>query len=137
MCIAKVNFSSLHCDNSMASKRARKAPVWTYMEQVSPDTTVCLVCKDTLKYNGNTSSMTKHLRTKHPLEYADMSIKIAPCIDGCIRYLFGGRQEDELCNITIRLHCPACLPREEATVESCSLDERERDSKVAYLNRLW
>ncbi|XP_045104974.1 E3 SUMO-protein ligase ZBED1-like [Portunus trituberculatus] len=56
----------------MATKRSRKAPVWTYMDQVEPNTVVCLVCKDTLKYTGGTSSMMKHIRTKHPLEYADL-----------------------------------------------------------------
>lgn len=72
----------LNLDKMMASKRARKAPVWTYMEQISPDTTVCLVCKDKLKYNGNTSSMTKHLRTKHPLEYAEMREESVPAAAG-------------------------------------------------------
>lgn len=42
------------------------------MEQTMPDKVVCLVCKDCLKYNGNTSNMIKHLRTKHPLDYAEM-----------------------------------------------------------------
>ena len=56
----------------MASKRNRRAPVWTYMEQTMPDKVMCLVCKDSLKYNGNTSNMIKHIRTKHPIEYTDM-----------------------------------------------------------------
>lgn len=64
--------------SEMASKRARKAPVWTYMDQISPDTIVCLVCKDKLKYNRNTSSMIKHLRTRHPLEYVEMREESEP-----------------------------------------------------------
>ena len=42
------------------------------MEQTSSDYVVCLVCKDSLKYSGSTSNMMKHLRTRHPLEYAEL-----------------------------------------------------------------
>ncbi|MPC07635.1 hypothetical protein E2C01_000199 [Portunus trituberculatus] len=58
----------------MASKRNRIAPVWSYMEQSSSDavTVTCLVCKDALKFCGGTSSMLKHLHTRHPIEYAEL-----------------------------------------------------------------
>lgn len=47
--------------------------MWAYMERVEgADTVVCLVCKDSLKYSGSTSTMMKHLRVKHPLEYAEL-----------------------------------------------------------------
>lgn len=60
------------------SKRSRKAPVWTYMEKTGPDITVCLICKDSLKYCGNTSNMTKHIRTRHPIEFAQMQEDTTP-----------------------------------------------------------
>ena len=57
----------------MASKRGRKAPVWTFMEQTTPNSVTCLVCKDTLKYSGgSTSNLIKHIRGRHPLEYAEL-----------------------------------------------------------------
>ena len=57
----------------MASKRNRTAPVWSYMEQTSSDSVTCLVCKDALKFcGGSTSSMMKHLRTRHPIEYNEL-----------------------------------------------------------------
>ena len=58
--------------NIMTPKRGRKAPVWTYMEKTDPETVVCLICKDTFKYSGSTSSMMKHIRSKHALEYAEL-----------------------------------------------------------------
>ena len=57
----------------MASKRGRTAPIWNYMELSESDVTVCLTCKDTFKYTGSTTSnLIKHIRTKHPLEYAEL-----------------------------------------------------------------
>lgn len=55
----------------MAAKRGRNAPIWDYMELSTPEQAVCLVCKDTFKFNGSTTSnLIKHLRVKHPIEYA-------------------------------------------------------------------
>ena len=57
----------------MASKRGKKAPVWNFMEQTSPNTIACLTCKDALKYSGgSTSNLIKHIRGRHPLEYAEL-----------------------------------------------------------------
>ena len=57
----------------MASKRGRSAPIWNYMELTKPDVATCLTCKDTFKYRASTTSnLIKHLRTKHPLDYAEM-----------------------------------------------------------------
>lgn len=54
-------------------KRGHKAPVWTYMEKLEAEGLIlCLICKDKLKYTGGTSNMNKHLRTRHPLEFAEM-----------------------------------------------------------------
>lgn len=43
-----------------------------YMDNIDAYSVVCLVCKDTLKYSGGTSSMIKHIRTKHPLGYVEL-----------------------------------------------------------------
>lgn len=57
----------------MASKRGRKAPVWNFMEQTTPNSETCLVCKDTLKYSGgSTLNLIKHIRGRQPLEYAEL-----------------------------------------------------------------
>lgn len=57
----------------MASKRGKKAPVWTYMEQTTPNSVTCLICKDTLKYSGgSTSNLIKHIRGRHPVEHAEL-----------------------------------------------------------------
>ena len=57
----------------MVSKRGGTAPIWNYMELSAPDVAVCLTCKDTFKYTGSTTSnLIKHIRTKHPLEYAEL-----------------------------------------------------------------
>lgn len=59
----------------MATNRGRKAPVWNYMEKIDADSVVCLLCKGTFKYSASTSSISKHIRSKHPLnclEYADL-----------------------------------------------------------------
>lgn len=56
----------------MAAKRGRNAPIWDYMELSTPEQAICLVCKDTLKFSGSTTSnLFKHLRIKHPIEYAE------------------------------------------------------------------
>ncbi|XP_050725201.1 E3 SUMO-protein ligase ZBED1-like [Eriocheir sinensis] len=56
----------------MASKRARRSPVWTFMKKTDPRTVVCLLCKDTLKFCSSTSSLMKHISSKHPAEYAQL-----------------------------------------------------------------
>lgn len=57
----------------MAAKRGRTVPIWTCMEQTRDDLVVCLTCKDTLKYSASTTSnLIKYLRTKHPIEYAEL-----------------------------------------------------------------
>lgn len=53
-----------------AAKRVRKSPVWNFMEQTSYKTVKCVLCKNTLAYNKTTSSMLKHIQSKHPLDYA-------------------------------------------------------------------
>lgn len=53
----------------MASKRARSSPVWDFMEKVSPTLVKCIVCNSHLSYNKCTSTMIKHLKTKHPMEF--------------------------------------------------------------------
>ncbi|KAK3875934.1 hypothetical protein Pcinc_019232 [Petrolisthes cinctipes] len=53
----------------MAPKRARPSPVWDFMEKVSPTLVKCLVCNSHLSYNKCTSTMMKHLKTKHPIEF--------------------------------------------------------------------
>ncbi|KAK3865123.1 hypothetical protein Pcinc_029238 [Petrolisthes cinctipes] len=52
------------------SKRRKKSLVWDFMEQVSPTSVRCIICKGTLTYSKTTSNMTKHIQTKHPLHYA-------------------------------------------------------------------
>ncbi|MPC26141.1 hypothetical protein E2C01_019273 [Portunus trituberculatus] len=42
------------------------------MEQTSSDAVTCLVCKDALKFCGSTSNMLKYLRTRHPIECAEL-----------------------------------------------------------------
>lgn len=43
------------------------------MEQTSPVSVTCLICKDVLKYSGgSTSNLLKHIRARHPLEYAEL-----------------------------------------------------------------
>ncbi|KAK4322167.1 hypothetical protein Pmani_007078 [Petrolisthes manimaculis] len=53
----------------MAPKRARPSPVWDFMEKVSPTLVKCIVCNSHLSYNKCTSTMMKHLKTKHPIEF--------------------------------------------------------------------
>ncbi|KAK3887901.1 hypothetical protein Pcinc_008051 [Petrolisthes cinctipes] len=52
------------------SKRRKKSLVWDFMEQVSPTSVRCIICKGTLTYSKTTSNMMKHIQTKHPLQYA-------------------------------------------------------------------
>ncbi|MPC35879.1 hypothetical protein E2C01_029316 [Portunus trituberculatus] len=56
----------------MASERNRTAPEWNYMKLTLFDTVMCLVCKDKLKYNGNTSNMKKYFCSRHSVEYAEL-----------------------------------------------------------------
>ena len=43
------------------------------MQQTDQDEVICLTCKDSFKYCGSTTSnLIKHLRTRHPLEYAEL-----------------------------------------------------------------
>lgn len=53
-----------------ASKRRKKSPVWDFMEQVSPTSVKCIICKCSLTYSKATSNMMKHIQSKHPLQYA-------------------------------------------------------------------
>lgn len=62
----------------MASKRGRKAPVWNFMEVTTPNTVTCLICKDSFKFSGgSTSNLNKHLRGRHPLEYGELKEETA------------------------------------------------------------
>ncbi|XP_066966369.1 zinc finger BED domain-containing protein 4-like [Macrobrachium rosenbergii] len=67
-----------------AAKRARKSPVWDFMEQDSPTTVKCLICKQTLAYNKTTSSMMKHIQSKHPLQYAEQKENNVPASDATL-----------------------------------------------------
>lgn len=51
------------------AKQARKSPVWDFMDQISPTSVKCLICKSTLAFNKTTSAMIKHLTIKHPIQY--------------------------------------------------------------------
>lgn len=42
------------------------------MKKTDPGIVSCLLCKDNFKYSGSTSSLAKHLRTKHPLQHAEL-----------------------------------------------------------------
>lgn len=53
------------------SQKARKSPVWEFMELISPSVAKCSLCQSTLTYCKTTSNLMKHLVTKHPLEYAE------------------------------------------------------------------
>lgn len=53
----------------MASKRARPSPMWDFMERFSPTLVKWIVCNSHLSYNKCTSTMMKHLKTKHPIEF--------------------------------------------------------------------
>ncbi|XP_050706735.1 zinc finger BED domain-containing protein 4-like [Eriocheir sinensis] len=59
----------------MDAKRKRKSPAWTYMDQTSPTIVTCLICKNSFSYSGSTSGMMRHIRTKHPIEYSELSIE--------------------------------------------------------------
>lgn len=52
----------------MASKRAPSAS-WKFMEKISTNEVICLICKMTFKYKGATTTLTRHLQLKHPNEY--------------------------------------------------------------------
>ncbi|KAI2643784.1 E3 SUMO-protein ligase ZBED1 [Labeo rohita] len=50
-------------------ENARKRPrsqVWEHFSLDTPNKVSCLICDQTLSYSNNTSSMLRHLRSKHP-----------------------------------------------------------------------
>lgn len=53
------------------SKKARKSPVWEFMDPISPSLVKRSLCQSTLTYCKTTSNLMKHLVTKHPLAYAE------------------------------------------------------------------
>ncbi|XP_076048272.1 E3 SUMO-protein ligase ZBED1-like [Oratosquilla oratoria] len=65
-----VFFSLLQCSvSTMYSKRKRKSPVWTYMEQTGSNIVTCTICKGAFTFTGSTSGLSRHLKTRHPTEY--------------------------------------------------------------------
>lgn len=75
--LALQNLFSL-LQGSRYTLRKRKSPVWTYMEQTSFTTVVCLICKSCFSYSGSTTGMMRHLRNIHPVEYSALLGKETP-----------------------------------------------------------
>ncbi|XP_076040518.1 protein polybromo isoform X4 [Oratosquilla oratoria] len=59
--------------STMYSKRKRKSPVWTYMEQTGSNIVTCTICKGTFAFTGTTSGLLGHLKTRHSTEYFDLT----------------------------------------------------------------
>ena len=55
----------------------KRSEVWAYYEEHTeiPSKVVCQICSEKLNHSGNTSNMLKHLKTKHPNEFADVEGK--------------------------------------------------------------
>ncbi|XP_061102329.1 zinc finger BED domain-containing protein isoform X2 [Conger conger] len=63
------------------TKTRKRSAVWRYFQDgFDPNKVLCLVCSENIHYPQNTSNLLRHLRKKHPGEYADIegSLKDRP-----------------------------------------------------------
>lgn len=60
------------CYLSGATSKKRSA-VWTYyQDDEDGNKALCLICLENIQHRRNTSNLLKHLRKRHPAEYADV-----------------------------------------------------------------
>ncbi|KAJ8417912.1 hypothetical protein AAFF_G00227550 [Aldrovandia affinis] len=58
-------------------KNKKRSAVWRYYQDgLDPHKVLCLVCSENINYPQNTSNLLRHLRKKHPGEYADIEGKV-------------------------------------------------------------
>ena len=55
---------------SMAERK--RSIVWTYFTTVSSNEATCDLCRKCLRYCGNTTNLTKHLKVNHSKEHDDL-----------------------------------------------------------------
>ncbi|XP_036399903.1 zinc finger BED domain-containing protein isoform X2 [Megalops cyprinoides] len=59
------------------TKNKKRSAVWRYYQDgIDPNKVLCLVCSESINYPQNTSNLLRHLRKKHPSEYADIEDKV-------------------------------------------------------------
>ncbi|KAG9336979.1 hypothetical protein JZ751_029997 [Albula glossodonta] len=58
-------------------KNKKRSAVWRYYQDgLDPNKVLCLVCSENINYPQNTSNLLRHLRKKHPSEYADIESQV-------------------------------------------------------------
>uniref|UniRef100_A0AAY4BX16 BED-type domain-containing protein n=1 Tax=Denticeps clupeoides TaxID=299321 RepID=A0AAY4BX16_9TELE len=66
--------AELHTPNHTSAKMAaarKRSVVWSYFHAENDKRVLCMICMKTVLYFGHTTNMLRHLRTKHPTEFAD------------------------------------------------------------------
>ncbi|KAG7468642.1 hypothetical protein MATL_G00145340 [Megalops atlanticus] len=59
------------------TRNKKRSAVWRYYQDgIDPNKVLCLVCSESINYPQNTSNLLRHLRKKHPGEYADIEDKV-------------------------------------------------------------
>ncbi|XP_046897928.1 zinc finger BED domain-containing protein isoform X1 [Hypomesus transpacificus] len=56
----------------------KRSVVWTFFRVLNEKKVHCLLCMEIVVYNGHTTNMLRHMRTKHPKEFSNAATNIRP-----------------------------------------------------------